>query len=109
MLPQIEVNQLADLKSVEVKAALEYAANIVRQQTNSPIASQFPVSSENSDLESPELDLKKILVVDDMPENRLLLEYMFKESGYTLSLAVDAKEALAKARTELRAATWASR
>ncbi|MBI1879754.1 MAG: response regulator, partial [Chloroflexi bacterium] len=99
-LPQIEVNQLAGLKPADVKAALEYAANMVRQQTSSPIVAQSQVSSDNTDLETSELDLKKILIVDDLPENRLLLEYMFKDSGYTLSMAVNAKEALTKARTE---------
>lgn len=54
-------------------------------------------------LETSELDLKKILLVDDLPENRLLLQLMFKDTGFTLSIASDAQEALSKARTELPA------
>ena len=54
-----------------------------------------------TNLETSELDLKKILIVDDVPENRLLLQYMFKDSEFILSVAANAKEALARARTEL--------
>src|SRR6185503_15179920 len=51
----------------------------------------------------PDLNLNKILIVDDIPENRLLMEYMFRKTDFTLSLAENASEALAKARTELPA------
>ena len=53
--------------------------------------------------EVPELDLNKILIVDDIPENRFLMEYMLKNSNLNLSLADNAKDALAKARAELPA------
>ncbi len=48
-----------------------------------------------------DLDLNKILVVDDVKENLFLIEYLFRNSEFTLSLASSAKEALAKAQTEL--------
>ena len=63
------------------------------------IAKQIETNPTN--LETSELDLKKILIVDDVPENKLLLQYMFKDSEFILSVADSAKEALAKARTEL--------
>jgi len=59
------------------------------------------IETNLTNLETSELDLKKILIVDDVQENRLLLQYMFKDSEFTLSIAANAKEALAKAHTEL--------
>lgn len=56
-----------------------------------------------NNLETSELDLNKILLVDDIPENRTLLQLMFKDTQFTLSVAASAQEALAKARTELPA------
>lgn len=53
--------------------------------------------------EAPELDLNKILLVDDVPENQVLLRYMFQDSEFKLSIAASVTEALAKARAELPA------
>lgn len=100
-LPQIEVNQLIGLEPTEVKAALEYVATVVLPPSGSPPVIQSQGDFDTTDLEITELDLKKILVVDDLPENILLLEYMFKDSGFTLSIATSVQEALTKARTEL--------
>ena len=57
--------------------------------------------SATIDRPAAELDLNKILVVDDVKENLFLIEYLFRNSEFTLSLASSAKEALAKAQTEL--------
>lgn len=54
-------------------------------------------------LEAGELDLNKILLVDDIPDNRLLLQLMFRGTEFTLSEAASAGEALTKARIELPA------
>ncbi|MCL4298296.1 MAG: GAF domain-containing protein [Anaerolineae bacterium] len=54
-------------------------------------------------LEAGELDLNKILLVDDIPDNRLLLQLMFRDTEFTLSEAASAGEALTKARIELPA------
>ncbi|GIK40670.1 MAG: hypothetical protein BroJett011_45030 [Chloroflexota bacterium] len=54
-------------------------------------------------LEAAALDLNKILLVDDIPENRLLLQLMFRDAEFTLSEAASTEEALTKARTELPA------
>lgn len=48
-----------------------------------------------------DLDLNKILVVDDVKENLFLIEYLFRTTEFTLSLASSPQEALAKAQTEL--------
>lgn len=64
---------------------------------------KLTVSPLAHNLEIPELDLKKILLVDDIPENRLLLQLMFKDTEFTLSIAGGVHEALTKARTELPA------
>jgi PAS domain S-box-containing protein len=48
-----------------------------------------------------ELDLNKILIVDDQEINRLYMQAMFRDSEFTLSLASDGMEALAKAQAEL--------
>ena len=42
----------------------------------------------------------KVMVVDDHELNRLYLRVMFRDSEYTLSIATDGEEALAKARAE---------
>ncbi len=51
--------------------------------------------------ESPDLNLKKILVVDDVEVNRLHMQTLFKGSDYTLLVANDGQEALQKVRDEL--------
>lgn len=65
-------------------------------------------AAKNSDTPAPDnfnaaiadLDLHKILVVDDLKDNRFLIEYMFRNSEFSLSMASSAPEALAKARAE---------
>lgn len=88
--------QLPDLSPNEVKAALEEAAKAVRSRRDSAAPSPAPI-----DLPPGELDLNRILVVDDIRENLILIQHMFKGTGYHLSLASSAQEALEKARAEL--------
>ena len=47
-----------------------------------------------------DLDLNKILVVDDVKENLFLIEYLFRNTEFTLSLTSSPEEALIKAQTE---------
>lgn len=64
---------------------------------------QIVIDPDIIGLEAAELDLNKILLVDDIPENRLLLQLMFRDTEFTLSEAANAGEALTKARAELPA------
>jgi two-component system phosphate regulon sensor histidine kinase PhoR len=50
---------------------------------------------------SSKLDLNRILVVDDHEMNRLYMQALFRDSEYTISVAADGEEGLAKARAEL--------
>jgi len=45
-----------------------------------------------------DLNLNKILIVDDIPMNLQLMEIMFRDSGYEIILADSGQEGLAKAR-----------
>lgn len=45
--------------------------------------------------------LKRILIVDDMPDNISLLEAILVEEGYVVDTANNGKAALAKAKTEI--------
>ena len=51
--------------------------------------------------EKLELDFTRVLVVDDMPDNRMLMKLIFKNTSYNLTIASSAPEALEKAQTEL--------
>jgi len=98
--PEI-IDHLSDMEVDDIKAALENAATILRRQTEGA-NTRRQEGGENSSLpESVLLDLNKILVVDDVKENIFLIEFMFKETEFLLSVASSAEEALAKARTEL--------
>jgi signal transduction histidine kinase/DNA-binding response OmpR family regulator/uncharacterized protein (DUF433 family) len=93
------VDQLTGLELADVKAALEYASSLVRQQRakgTEPLDVKT-VSSEGS----VELNMRKILIVDDLEDNRILMKHMFKGSGFTLITATDGEEAFKKARAEL--------
>jgi signal transduction histidine kinase/DNA-binding response OmpR family regulator/uncharacterized protein (DUF433 family) len=95
------VQQLPGLELADVKAALEYAATLVHQQAKSSVVLPSPVDEVSSEQKPVELDLKKILVVDDTEANRLLLQAIFRNSNFKLSMASDGVEGLAKARAEL--------
>jgi signal transduction histidine kinase/DNA-binding response OmpR family regulator/uncharacterized protein (DUF433 family) len=89
-MPAEVLAQLPSLELADVKAALAYAATVVHQQaTTAP--------------QNGELNLNKILLVDDVPENLVLMEYMFKNSSYTILMASNAQDALSRARAELPA------
>ncbi len=96
-----EVTDQLGLELADVKAALEYAATVVHQQAKLADEEQSLGNEVASDQETVELDLKKILAVDDDKNNLFLIQHMFKDSGFTISTASNAEEALIKARTEL--------
>ncbi len=50
---------------------------------------------------TPEMDLDKILVVDDQPLNQMLVRRILKNTTFTLSFASNGAEGLEKARAEL--------
>jgi signal transduction histidine kinase/DNA-binding response OmpR family regulator/uncharacterized protein (DUF433 family) len=105
--PEEIVAELPGLELADVQAALEYAVLVVRRPSAFAIAgareAQAPqvLHEARSDGGQAGLDLKKILIVDDLELNRLYMRTMFKGSGFALSLASNGEEALAKARAEL--------
>lgn len=94
-------DQLDGLDITDVKMALDYAATVVQKQTSLKRSTEPLGNNFESGPDSPKLDLKKILVVDDVEENRILMKHMFKSSGFHLVLAKNAQEGLEKARIEL--------
>ncbi len=99
--PNEILTQLDGLELADVNAALEYAAGTLQKQTK-PNRGTEPLNRDTvTSHESSDLDLKKILVVDDLEENRVLMKHMFKGSGFNLIMAANARQALAKAREEL--------
>ncbi len=100
-MPPEFVDQLPDVEAANVKAILEHAATLLRQQAEGA-NTRPPEGGPNSSLpQSVPLDLNKILIVDDVTENIVLVEFMFKGTDISLSVASNAEEALTKARTEL--------
>ncbi len=98
MNPAEVLRQWPDLDLEDVKAALDYAVNVIQRQAKAP----FEVDTETTpDQESGELDLKKILVVDDNEANLLLIQATLRNIGFTLSLAADGHEGWVKAQAEL--------
>lgn len=102
----ISAESLADFPDIEmaqVQAVLAKAAALVRR-TEEPSSDESLSGTVDTDVQSlPELELNKVLVVDDLEGNRLLMKHMFKDSGYTLIMASDAQEALLLAQQELPA------
>jgi PAS domain S-box-containing protein len=95
--PEELVKQLAGLELADVKAALSYGAALAAQQAKAGAFQQPEVDGAPA---GQELDLKKILVVDDVEENRVVMQHLFRGSGFNLITAVDATDGLAKARAE---------
>ena len=77
------------LTSEDISAALAYAADLARH----------PPLAGPSDQET-ELDLNRILIVDDQEMNRLYMQALFRDSEFELSVAASAQEALDKAHAE---------
>jgi two-component system phosphate regulon sensor histidine kinase PhoR len=99
--------ELPELELADVQAALAYAATVTRHQAQGEldplqtVSALQPLDEVQSGAEPAELDLSKILVVDDQEINRLYMQAMFRDSEFTLSVASDGVEALAKAQSEL--------
>ncbi|MEA3339290.1 MAG: response regulator, partial [Chloroflexota bacterium] len=83
-----------------VKAALEHAITAIRQPLASGQESQ-PAGMARDSRSPSEMDLDKILVVDDQPLNCRLVKQILAKSEFTLSFASDGEEGLEKARAEL--------
>ncbi len=99
VIPSEITNQLPDLDIGDIKAALDTAAITMRERAGLPNKESEELV-ETSIQAAADLDPNKILVVDDVNENLFLIEYLFKNTEFSLSLVADAKEALVKARTE---------
>ncbi len=95
----ITADQLPGLDLAEVKATLEYAAAAVRRQ-NGYVAHD---NSQDLAITATELNLNKVLLVDDVEQNRTLMKHMVTRSGFTPIVAVNGHEAFELACTELPA------
>ena len=94
--PQI-LDRFPGLELADIQAALDYAAQHVNgQAVLAGATTGQPVSPQ----EVPELDLNRILVVDDLQDNLTLLKLMFRNTPFTVSMANSAQEAMLKAREE---------
>ena len=100
-LPPELVDQPADFNWADISSALEHAAARLRQPEDWSVQTGQVGVEAASAQSSGDLDLNKILIVDDVKENLFLIEYLFRKTEFSLSLASSAQEALAKARTEL--------
>jgi len=99
--PREIVDKHPALSMDDIRLALNYAAGAVRKQARAASGTQPLEDRFMLDEEAPELDVRKILIVDDLEDNRILMKHMFKGSDFKLVMAANAHEALEKARTEL--------
>lgn len=88
--------QWPDFNSADVQAALRYAASLVRHHHKLTVAAPTTLDGD----QATNLDLEKVLVVDDTEDNLLLMKHIFKRSDYTLLSASDPREALGIAKAE---------
>lgn len=102
IIPDEFAQRLLGLETADIKAALEYAATALRPPEE-PVDQQhvFSLDEDGEDQGTVELDPKRILVVDDLEQNLTMINYMFKNSGFSLSMASSAQEAMQKAWSEL--------
>ncbi len=97
---------LPGLELDDIQAVLEYSAALYSRGGLSPQQNDSPVPPASfSQCIEPKaamgnLDPKKVLVVDDVDANRLLIKSILKNSNFDLIMAVDGEEGLAKAREE---------
>src|SRR5688500_16268501 len=70
--------ELFGLEIGDVKAALEYAAMLSHQVDQVARGGSRPVQ------ETVDLDLKKIMMVDDIEENRFLMKYMLRGADFKI-------------------------
>ncbi|MCB9109462.1 MAG: response regulator [Anaerolineales bacterium] len=89
--------QWPDLNPVDVQVALAYAASVTRQPSDPPLNPDPTVADEEA---AANLDLNKVLVVDDTEDNLVLMKYIFKKSDFVLLTTSDPSEALTLAKTE---------
>jgi len=97
--PEEVVAEWPDLALDDVRAALEYAVATVRGPVEATQAEQLDGMMGSGG--SPAMDLDKVLVVDDQEDNLYLIDRILTHKGFTVSLASNGEQALAKARAEL--------
>ncbi|MBN1993366.1 MAG: GAF domain-containing protein [Anaerolineae bacterium] len=95
------LRQFPNLTLTEIKAGLEYAATLARRKDKATTEILTPLDRRGSNRKPAGLDLKKILVVDDDQANRALIQLIFRESDFTLSMATNGEEGFARALSEL--------
>jgi PAS domain S-box-containing protein len=88
--PESLAAQWPHLQPHEIKAALTFAASLVKEVG--------PASTLTS--AAAELNLNKVMVVDDIPENLLLMEHLFRKSNFSLIPVSDPRQALLVAKAE---------
>lgn len=96
-VPPHILDRFPGLELADIQAALDYAAQHVNGQVAVAGVTTGPAVSSP---EISELDLNRILVVDDLQDNLTLLKFMFRSTPFTVSMASNAQEAMLKAREE---------
>ena len=87
--------QWSDLNPADVQAALSYAASLVRQQEELAVETSTPIDKE----EAANLNLQKVLVVDDTEDNLLLMKHIFKRTDYTMISTSEPRDVIEIAKT----------
>ncbi|HMQ51950.1 MAG TPA: ATP-binding protein [Anaerolineae bacterium] len=82
--------QWPHLQPHEIKAALAFAASLTKEAVPPPALAST----------ATELNLNKVMVVDDIPDNLLLMEHLFRKSNFSLITVSDPRQALHLAKTE---------
>lgn len=101
VIPPDITNELPGVTLADIKGALEFAeAAVSPQDAQLTTGSLSKPDNEVPVDEISELNLRKILVVDDHVENRNLVEIMLTRNGFIPVMAANGKEGLEKARTE---------
>lgn len=102
MTPEIAGQLLPEMTVADIKSALDYAvSNLTEHETQVNKESGTDLFDPTDDIY--ELDLDKILVVDDREDNRTLMEHMLTRNGFSPIFAANGSEALEVARTQLPA------
>lgn len=97
LTPEQIVAELPELLLSDIYTAMACAADLLRQH----FALELGLQGAPSALPAGELNLKKILIVDDLEPNRRLMELMFRGSDFEIVLAHGGQDGLLKVREHM--------